>query len=165
MSSQEFGAGDKCLFYTCILVFGCTPVSTNLQPSWQGPCDQTCKTPDSLQLCGGKWREGSANGDHHLSLWAATTSWHRWADLGSSLGSGYSQGFRVRVTEPAKALCQEGTMFGSACSHPVQSDPVATGLQCTISLCHPMKRYIPRLCVFPEWHTTQNGSFPRDAAF
>lgn len=59
----EVLAGDKCLFYTCVLVFGYTPVSINPQSSWQGPGDRTCKTPDSLQLFGCKWKEGSANRD------------------------------------------------------------------------------------------------------
>ena len=125
----------------------------------------TCKTSNSLQLCGCKWQRAVLMGitssfsvGCHSQIAPMGGPWEQCA-------SGYSQGFCVRGIEPSKVHCQKDTIFSSPCSHSVHSylvhwfDPVATGLQCTTSLCHSTKWFVPRL--FLEWHATQNGLLPQ----
>lgn len=137
------------------LIFGCTPISINLQPFLQGPDDQICKAPDSLQLCGCKQREGSANGHHQLLPRGLHSQLAQMGRPGNSCGSGYSQAFSVRRLNHQKLTASRIPFFGSACSQPVLS--MTQGLLiCSAS--YPCA--IPLKDLFPGCVCSQGGMLP-----
>lgn len=73
-------------------------------------------------------------------------------------------GLSVKGTESSNLIAST-TLSLAFPVHPQYTvDQVHTASQRTTSLCHLVKQFVPRLCVFLEWHATQNDSLPQDAA-